>query len=195
MPIYRAIDRSNYNVDTVYYPRSSRRIPSNIPYLVDNLWEWVRPERYPSRRQAAYASPCQDQAKASSISSDSITCEVAFAGEYLIAQHLDVVDAKNHPDVRQLPKFILQLLGSDWPSLAIETRSTEALLWSPGLSQEETQEILMRGRLNVAIDQIFNKVTFWEGVRLVSDIDKLPSTQGEIFFEYKDGYQLFAVEG
>ncbi len=33
------------------------RPPVSVPNVVDNLWEWTRPEEFPSRRFAAFASP------------------------------------------------------------------------------------------------------------------------------------------
>ena len=82
--IYRATKNADPSKISTPYP--TRRQPGNVPYLVDNLWAWTRPEGYPDRRQSAYASPTPEQAKASALEKDPTAYRVAFQGDYTLAQ-------------------------------------------------------------------------------------------------------------
>jgi hypothetical protein len=62
MPLYRAVPRENFNPDVIGRAHATRRVPSNVPFVVDNLWEYLRPEHLPSRRHAIYASPTPELA-------------------------------------------------------------------------------------------------------------------------------------
>jgi hypothetical protein len=45
MKIYRAVPRKGFNPEKVYRSHSSGRLPGNVPYVVDNLWEFTRARR------------------------------------------------------------------------------------------------------------------------------------------------------
>ena len=48
--------------DKLLRPDDAPRPPVSVPNVVDNLWEWARPERFPSRRFAVFASPSPELA-------------------------------------------------------------------------------------------------------------------------------------
>lgn len=54
--VFRGISKENYD-ERVIQHFYSERIPLNVPYLVDNIWEWLRPDNMPKRRRSVYASP------------------------------------------------------------------------------------------------------------------------------------------
>ncbi|WP_415900547.1 hypothetical protein [Neptuniibacter sp. QD48_11] len=188
--LYRAIDRSDYKAGKVYYPYPTKRLPSNVPYVVDNLWEWAKPSEYPSRRHAAYASPCPKQASESSVANDPVVCTLEWHGERKVAQHRVVADAKEHRDVRQLPKLLLNILGREWPSLPLEDKGTEGLLWVPGLGASEVQQILESGVFQNHIEELKAAINFWDEAELISNSSPDSSSSGELFFEYNGGYSL-----
>ena len=63
MELFRAIPSSQLVAAEKGFRRQSTiRVPSNVPYVVDNLWESLRPKNMPSRRHAIYASPTPELA-------------------------------------------------------------------------------------------------------------------------------------
>lgn len=129
MSIYRAQEEVDFGSFEEIEDRDTRRPPSNVPYVVDNLWEWARPDRpeaYPDRRKSKFASPKPDQAlrsadlledclASSDVSKENLRADglpeecleqvfrVEFVGDPVIAQLPGVDDAKNHPDCKRLP--------------------------------------------------------------------------------------------
>ena len=59
--IYRVARKTD---DSIIPAATTSRPPGNVPYYVDNIWEWLRPEGAPSRRKAAFASPTPELAAA-----------------------------------------------------------------------------------------------------------------------------------
>jgi hypothetical protein len=59
VPIYRR-EQTNSNSLDIRFRQTTRRPPGNIPYIVDNLWEWMRPDSFPCRRHSVFASPMGD---------------------------------------------------------------------------------------------------------------------------------------
>lgn len=55
--MYRAVHKASFVPDTVYSEQKTKRVPNNVPHIIDNLWEMFRTEEFPSRRFSAYASP------------------------------------------------------------------------------------------------------------------------------------------
>jgi hypothetical protein len=41
--IYRAVSKTKEVKNKLFVPHSTMRPPGNVPYIVDNLWEWARP--------------------------------------------------------------------------------------------------------------------------------------------------------
>jgi hypothetical protein len=64
MPLYRC-EQSDAEHANPRRKCLTRRPPSNVPYIVDNLWEWKRPEGYPNRRYSVFCSPSPEIARES----------------------------------------------------------------------------------------------------------------------------------
>lgn len=199
LPLYRAV-KSTEMSEFIAYP-TSRRVPGNVPYVVDNLWEWLRPKEFPSRRMAAYASPSPELALAcvattAAPRSDFVVTTVTFPGQVKIAQLLQK-DAREHPDLKELPKAILRFLGSDWVSQAYRSRLDIAPLFLPVISSDEVEETINRiPRGNELRESIRTKSKFWQDARLLTvSCSHLDFPEGEIFFEALDGYCLTPVSG
>lgn len=62
MKLFRAVAQKHYEEGKIIQRNPGRRLPSNIPYLVDNLLEFARPQEKPSRRHSVYASPTPELA-------------------------------------------------------------------------------------------------------------------------------------
>jgi hypothetical protein len=175
---------------------TTRRTPGNVPYLVDNLWEWLRPEGFPCRRHCAYASPTPKLALAcASVSPDQkdgfVVTTVTFHGRVAIAQ-LPQSDAKFHPDVKALAKLILDFRGTEWRSQAIGDRLDMAPLFLPVISKEEVEGIFgsIKGGDELSA-MIRAKSRFWQDAVLLTPTDKtLSHPEGELFFEAFDGHRL-----
>jgi len=85
MKIFRSIKVKNGQWKKDHQYRDTMRPPGNIPYIVDNLWEWQRPDEYPNRRFSAYGSPNQSLALKSG-PKNGTAFFVEFLGEHKIAQ-------------------------------------------------------------------------------------------------------------
>jgi hypothetical protein len=176
--------------------QETRRPPGNVPYLVDNIWEWLRPEGFPCRRHCAYASPTPALALACiSVSPEQknefVVTTVTFHGRVTIAQ-LPEQDAKYHPDVKALPKLILDFLGPEWRSRAVGDRLGMAPLFLPVVSKEEIEDVFgdIKGGDELR-EMIRAKSRFWHDAVLLTPTDKtLSHPEGELFFEAFDGYRL-----
>jgi len=193
--LYRAI-RSKEMRPEIFEYWTTRRVPGNIPYLVDNLWEWLRPESFPSRRRIACASPTPALALAGASTSlvdanELVVTTVEFRGRVVIAQ-VPQTDARYHPDVKKLPKAIFAQLGAEWTELPANRRSELASLFLPVILAEEVDAALSGFERGHELRAIICKTsTFWSEAKLVSsDASTLPYAEGEIFFEALDGYRL-----
>ena len=195
--LYRAIKSSEIKE---FNPHpNSRRAPGNIPYLVDNLWEWLRPKEFPCRRMAAFASPTHELALACACMATEqrqhyVVMAVTFPGRFKIAQ-APQSDAKFHPDVKQLPKEILRFLGAEWTSMPARNRLDIAPLFLPAVSQEEVEETMLGIKGGNELREIIRtKCTFWQDAKLLTTVDSHSGhSEGEIFFEALDGYHLSPV--
>jgi hypothetical protein len=192
--MYRAVGRDELGTKFEYLP--TRRVPGNVPYLVDNLWEWDRPKEFPSRRHAVFASPTPKIALAA------VSTVVAERAKYVVRMvtipgrarivQLREKDAKFHPDVRTLPKLVLSVLEDNWAQLPVTSRLDIAALFLPAATHEEIEEVLGRIPEGEALrEKIAQTSTFWKGAKLLSPgADALKYARGEIFFEALDGYTL-----
>ena len=186
MKLYRAVARENVPPNETAYRRvSTLRAPSNVPYLVDNLWEALRPGNMPSRRHAVYASPTAALAlsNASSVvggdSNAYCVFEVRIAGRAKVA-HLDVTDARYHDDIRQLPKTIVNTLGKEFSRLSLAERAQVAPLFMPYMTKEDVHTLASQYSLvKKCLDEATCVSTFW------SSASPTPNTnsKGELFFE------------
>ena len=157
--------------------KPTRRPPGYVPYIVDNLWEWTRPEGMPNRRHSVFAAPNPE-----SIEVGGEPFRVVIEGPACIAQ-IEENDAKNDQDCKGLARLVLKLLGKDWPSLSLEDKFQLAPLWAPCLTHEEVESILTAGPLADFKEEIASNVTFWQKAKKVEWGDKLPYECGEVFFE------------
>ena len=190
------IYRAKRSVDNPYKSRSTRRQPGNVPYLVDNLWAWTRPEGYPDRRQSAYASPTPEQAKASALEKDPTAYRVAFQGDYTLAQlGTEYPDAKHHPNCRKLKKEVRKALDGNeghfsWATRPAADKAPAGRLYYPCLTAEEVEDVFQSvDVLRAHRDAIRDAVTFWDDVTLIEG-DSLANDHGELFFTYPGGYTL-----
>jgi len=125
MSVYRAKKEAELDFPKRIKNHDTRRPPGNVPYVVDNLWEWVRPETYPDRRKSKFASPKAEQAlrsaglladclESTGVSEEEIASSglpdeclkhvfrVEFVRDPVIAQLLGVEDARYHPDCQRV---------------------------------------------------------------------------------------------
>lgn len=199
MKLYRAAPRRNFDPNfLVGRRRTTSRIPSNVPFVVDNLWEYLRPDLLPSRRRAVYASPSPELALASASTDESfresyVVCELEFFRESLGARsvaeplyralQLTVPDASEHPDVFLLKKLALARLGAEFADLPLSEKLGAAALFLPGATPEDLNQA---AQANPAVRAILSAATelstFWSDVQEPS-ADKT----GEVFFELLPG--------
>jgi len=192
-PICRVIYSSEYH-DGIYEYRTTRRIPGNVSYLVENLWEWLRPEGFPSRRRCVCASPAPEHAHAGDQAfnaNQSFLTEVILLGKASIAQ-VPQKDIAYHPDVKLLPRTFLDFFGSEWPELTASHRMDMAPLFLPVIAPEEVEATLQNIKRGPELSEVIRaKSTLWHDARLLKLTDDLfPFAEGEIFFEPFDGYRL-----
>lgn len=164
----------------------SLRPPGNVPYVIDNLWEWARPAGLPSRRGCAYASPTPELAwQNAKHRPDNQLVALRFRPEAVVVQ-ASVDDARYHPDCQPaLRQHLFELLGGrQSPSLPVAQKLAAAPLFLPTLSRNELNELLGAGGALAAIaDELRPLITFWNTVRRVDlSADTLPSPTGEVFF-------------
>ncbi|WP_374359757.1 hypothetical protein [Pseudoduganella danionis] len=154
------------------------RLPSNVPYLIDNLWEFARPLNRPSRRNAVYASPTPElalmNASAALDAGDAyMACRIEFLFNPPMFQ-LSETDARKHPDLQNLQRVItqrLQRLGM----LGMDTMMPLAALFLPGVTKAELQTSMDASpMLADLVNAASSAVRLW---------DCLPVPDGELFFE------------
>ena len=201
MKLYRAVPRQKAPSSQELHARSTTlRAPSNVPYVVDNLWEAFRPDNMPSRRNAVYASPTPElalaNASSSTIGDESRTAylvfEVSIKGAFKLA-HLTVTDARYHSDIRQLPKAILDVLGKDFSALPMAERIAVAPLFMPYMTKEDIQALAASTPLvRDCLDKARAVSTFWKSARTTP----CEVSAGELFFELAtdSAYHLLALE-
>lgn len=178
-------------------PLGSLRAPGNVPYLVDNIWEWLRPAGAPNRRMAAFASPRPELAISTLKKSDQppFVYEVDLPEGWTIAQIAqgeNPTDARYHSDVRDLARLVLKLLGPDWLTTGHADRGVERDLFQPALAKQDVEQILTASDL---LDKAALRAAsrFWDDVRIGRADDPLHES-GEIFFEVPpQGYGLTLV--
>lgn len=166
-----------------YRPLTTRRVPGNVPYIVDNLWEWRRPENMPSRRHCVCASPKPELAAKASGVKDGRLFLVEVEGA--VMAQAPQWDVRDHPDVKTLPRLLLEKLGRSWVNGPAKEKTPEALLWSPCLTQEEVEEVFASESLTAIRETICDAIQFWNDTRSVTPNSEWPFPDGEIFFEAK----------
>ncbi len=178
MEIFRAVPRKSFDVDRIHRRYDGRRLPGNVAYFVDNLWELTRPTALPSRRHAVYASPTPELALAAASAdvlaqSDYLACRVIFNQVPRRVFQLSVLDARYHRDVRQLQKLVNERLKN---APGLENKLALGPLFLPGVTKEElTLAMQSNATLRAFVDDLSDAVTIW------SDAPSL--AEGEIMFE------------
>jgi hypothetical protein len=173
MKMFRAVAKEGFDETKVY----SR----NVPYVVDNVWEWLRPDYYPSRRHAAYASSTPELAlqNASSVGNnqaDYIVCELTMNNKDVALAHIPVTDARLHKDIGKIQRHIASYLGKDFSNLSFKEKMEHAVLYLPSMSQHELNEYFIQHP--ILANDLKNISTFWQ------EAESSPQNHdGELFFE------------
>jgi hypothetical protein len=199
MTIYNEIFRAVKAKTDIKRPQSylhTMRPPGNVPYIVDNLWEWKRPVQYPNRRYSAFASPTQELALLSA-GKDAIAYKVNFLGNYKLCQLMKNKDfnrnedSKHHPDCTKLRRLLLNRLSPQWVDKELHAKSDIGRLWIPCLRKGEVDALFetIEALKNIR-QEIFDAITYWDDVALISQQESIPDNEGEVFFEAFDGYYL-----
>ena len=171
--------------------RKSLRPPGNVPYVVDNLWEWKRPEGFPNRRFSVFASP-QPELALECGSGDGMVFQVELQGKFNLCQVSKYVDSKKHPDCKELRQLLFRkLLHPNWADETMEEKEEVGRIFLPCLTKDE-MELLFRDvkELREIRDQLYDAITYWDDVAILSKETEISDDQGEIFFEPFDGYFL-----
>lgn len=196
--IYRATSSQS---DKVYKPYSTRRAPKNIPYVVDNIWEWARPRgKYVNRRYAAYGSPSPEAAEASV--TEGTAYRVEFLGDHTICQLEGIADAKELEEIGDIKNAVFDLLGNhheegyrEWRSDDVISKRVGGQLYMPCLSKADVDTILDEiGATDDERQDLRDAVSYWDKLTVVEDGDPLPSQVGEILFSYDGGYRLHPLD-
>lgn len=165
------------------------RTPKNIPYAIDNLLEWKRPDGYPSRRYATFAYPSLPVAQ-ENVRDGQMTCAVKIIGSSVIAQ-IPEEDAKHHADIENLKSLLSDIIGES--AVTHHSTKTESGAFPEGtglfksvLSKQEVDELFAQPELAPHRDRVWNAITFWDSVHLVPDGTELPFPKGEVFFDAEE---------
>lgn len=188
--LYRAIPRSKLDGIKRYERVATLRAPSNIPFLVDNILEYLRPDHMPSRRHAVYASPTPELALANASAvlapgDAMVVCELAFEGSVKVA-HLEVSDARYHSDVRAITSAVMGALNEQqMGETGYGARAELAPLFMPWLRAHELRGLQIQVPLVRALLQRAAEVsTFWQ----TASPEVNPQFKvGELFFELSEG--------
>jgi hypothetical protein len=186
MVLYRAVPKLGFRPGEKIRRFPGRRLPGNIPYFVDNLWEFARPEGAPSRRHAVYASPTPvlalKNASAFNVPPDGyVACRVEFHTEPAMMQ-LGVTDARAHHDVGHLQKLLNQRMAGV-AAHGLADKQPLAALFLPGVTSAELRAAMAASTLlNDLVTEAAAAVRLWADA---------PVPEGELFFEIgEDNYYL-----
>lgn len=196
MKLYRAVPKEGFEPNKVYHSQATRRPPSNVPYLADNVWEHFRPQCMPSRRFSIFASPTprlalQNASSNAAARSDYVVCELTFSGPVKVA-HLLVEDARYHGEIAKIQRCVMEHLGREFATLSLAEKQKHAALFMPCSSQAELSEYFTASDSNKALERkLAEIVKFWYDARSTPE-----EHTGELFFEITPEvtYCLKAVE-
>lgn len=190
--IFRAVHATT-DIQQLQEYRQTMRPPGNVAYIIDNLWEWKRPESYPNRRYSVFASPSVDRALQSA-EKNAIAYVVSITGNYKMCQLKGIEDSKYHPDCKKLRKFMLKKLGQKWIDRDLDLKTDAGRLWMPCLRKEEVDALFDEADVLKKIRrEIYDAITYWDDVLLVRPGEPISDQKGEIFFEAFDGYRLLPL--
>ena len=194
MRLFRAVPTDHPSRDgTPQRPRDTVRLPGNVPYVIDNLWEHLRPDHLPSRRHAVYASPTPELALRCATSDrttvELVADELVIDGPCKLTQ-LRIEDARHHADIgevlRTLQKAAPALLAAPLPE-----RQAASLLFMPGCSKADWMHAVQQSPAAADFSAAASALsTFW-GDAATEPTD----AAGELFFELGAGasYRLISV--
>ncbi|EXI81775.1 MAG: hypothetical protein AW10_00961 [Candidatus Accumulibacter appositus] len=179
------LDQAGSQLNNPFKARPTRRAPGNVPYVVDNLWEWSRPEGFPSRRHCVCASPSAALAQQLGGTGDGRVFTINNLVGAKVAQ-IPHQDARYHPDATSLHKTLLKLLGLAWVGDDKNLSEMHAIapLWMPGLPRQDAEVLFKNNPRLAAIEpQLRAEIKFWDDAQSVSLHGSWPFPDGEIFFE------------
>ncbi len=164
--------------------RNTIRLPANVPYVVDNLWEYLRPSEMPCRRNSVYASVESDMALscAASVANrhEYTAYRVEISGNYKITQ-LRITDAREHEDIRRIQK-VVQERQSYWSDLPWQERQALAMVFSPGCTKSDLKRLVQENDAAATfISEIAALSKFWDSASEPAD-----HCDGELFFELSE---------
>lgn len=195
MELYRAVPSSRLDVASEVLARQSTiRIPSNVPYVVDNLWEWLRPEEMPSRRHAIYASPSAELALTNASApldegDHYVACRVIVDPADIRIAQLSVRDAREHSDIRLLGRWI-NSHAQTIAQLELEKKQRLAPLFMPGLRADELEKLICSDTLVAEFCQYSSSYsTFW-----TEAVSQPSNEEGELFFELINSEVFYCLE-
>lgn len=180
MRIFRAVPRIGFDPTKNYRGRAETRLPGNLPYLIDNLWEYTRPTNLPSRRTAVFASPSATLALQGAIAGDRTAdqyhaCELNFGTPPTKLMQLSVRDARYHADLPRIQKIVNQTAGN-WFGRDADSKALLAPLFMPGTTKIElARAIEVSDELRMLVEKAAASVTMWS--------DLPDENEGEIVFE------------
>lgn len=192
MPLFRAVSPTSRTIGAPQTAREDVRLPKHIPYVVDNLWEHLRPDSMPCRRHAVYASPTPELAlqNAARPRDGSLVrvYEVVIEGAYKAAQ-LRVTDAREHGDISAV-QTLLQDMSHKLLAAPQQERQAASLLFMPGSSRADW-EISLESSCwaREFLDRAAKLSTFWTDAT-----NQLSVATGEVFFELDKGAKYRLVE-
>lgn len=195
-PIYRAEALTpSLQAGEPQFPRATVRLPSNVPYVVDNLWEFLRPQSMPSRRHSIYASPTPELARQNCSGRDHghgfCVYRLVVQGGVLLA-HLPVKDAREHADIKTTQRT-LQSVAQQMADASAEEKSSLGLLFLPGASRADWERARAASALAAQlIDTLSAASTFWRDASPKPNSD----SNGELFLQLLAGagYQATGLE-
>jgi len=196
--LYRSVKSEKNNEKRFVKYRETMRPPKNVPFVIDNLWEWLRPERFPCRRLSVYASPTPEIALQCG-PEGGVPFEIHIPGEVKIAQLRGYQDSKFHNECGDTALKVINLLntitGKWWPNEEIREKREAGQIWLPCLTKSEMNALFVNiPELHSIKKEITSMIRYWYDVELLDiQYPRIPDKDGEIFFEAKDGYWLIPI--
>lgn len=175
------------------HPRSGIRPPAYVSYLVDNLWEWKRPEAIPSRRNAIFACPSRELALC--VPGNNFVYKIQLSPGSRIFQltskgeDFDTSDAKYHPDCKRLPKLFIDMLGKEWLKKDVAAKIDVGRLYIPCLQKKDMEEIFSEGILMDKRKEIEDSIRYWDCIVEIND-HALADPNGEVLIFTDAPYML-----
>lgn len=135
--------------------KPTTRWPVNVPFLVDNLWEWRRSRQfdgYPTRRHALFAYSRRELAQQyvdEHPKDDLAVYRVILHDRFTLCQVPGLRDSKHHTDCKELRQETFRILAEHglvedkgWSACAtLDDKQTVGSLWIPGLKTEDIRTL------------------------------------------------------